>query len=198
MLKRLLDIVLASVLLVGTAPLLALIALVVWMSDGRPVVFTQTRSGYRGAPFTLYKFRTMPPDTGLVDAPRDHVTRVGRWLRRWGLDELPQLWNVLRGDMSLVGPRPTLPEHVARYSAFERQRLAVRPGLTGWAQIHGRNAIEWPERIDLDVWYVHHQSLWLDVRIVLYTPFILLSGRGVYGQDGINAGFEPPASSLHP
>ena len=184
--KRLFDLVVASTLLIGTAPLVGLIALAVWIDGGLPILFYQTRSGQHGKPFTLYKFRTLYPNTGLVDTPRDHTTRVGRWLRRWGLDELPQLWNVLRGDMSLVGPRPTLPEQVARYGPFEQQRLAVRPGLTGWAQIHGRNALSWPERIDLDVWYVDHHSLGLDVRILLQTPRIVMTQTGVHGPGGKN------------
>ena len=192
MLKRLFDVTLAALLLLVGAPLLGLVALAVWIDSGRPVLFGQVRTGQHGTPFTLYKFRTLTPGVGIVSTPHDHVTRVGAWLRRWGLDELPQLWNVLRGDMSLVGPRPTLPQQVARYGAFERQRLAVRPGLTGWAQVHGRNAIPWPERIDLDVWYVRHQSLQLDVRILLWTPFALLSAPRTYGVDGVNLDF--PAS----
>ena len=197
MLKRLFDVLTAGTLLIAATPFLGLVAVAVWIDGGRPVFFSQTRSGRHGSPFTLYKLRTLHPDTGLVDAPRDHTTRVGRWLRRWGLDELPQLWNVLRGDMSLVGPRPTLPQQVARYGAFERQRLAVRPGLTGWAQVHGRNAIPWPERIALDVWYVHHRSLWLDLRILLRTPRAVLMGTGVYGRDGINPGFESSAPTAY-
>ena len=189
MLKRLFDVLAAGALLIGALPALGLVAVAVWIESGRPIVFSQRRSGQHGEPFTLYKFRTLHPSIGLVDAPRDHATRVGRWLRRWGVDELPQLWNVLRGEMSLVGPRPTLPQQVAQYGPTERQRLAVRPGLTGWAQIHGRNAIPWPERIALDVWYVRHRSLWLDLRILLRTPYAVLFGGGVYGQNGINAGF---------
>jgi lipopolysaccharide/colanic/teichoic acid biosynthesis glycosyltransferase len=186
MLKRLFDVLAAGALLIAATPFLCLVAVAVWIDSGRPIVFSQTRSGRHGTPFTLYKFRTLHPNTGLVDAPRDYTTCTGRWLRRWGVDELPQLWNVLRGDMSLVGPRPTLPQQVTRYGAFERQRLAVRPGLTGWAQVHGRNAIPWPERIDLDVWYVHHHSLWLDLHILLRTPRAVLLGTGVYGRDGRN------------
>lgn len=186
MLKRLFDIFATSVLLAGATPLFGLVALLVWVDSGRPILFCQIRSGRFGQPFTLYKFRTLSPNIGLVDTPSNHATRVGRWLRRWGLDELPQLWNVLRGDMSLVGPRPTLPKQVARYGAFERKRLAVRPGLTGWAQIHGRNALPWPKRIALDVWYVRHHSLWLDVRILFRTPRLLMQQTGVYGPGGEN------------
>ena len=189
MLKRLFDVLAASVLLAGIMPFLGLVALTVWIDSGRPILFRQVRSGRHGEPFMLYKFRTLHPDTGLVNAPHEHTTRVGRWLRRWGMDELPQLWNVLRGEMSLVGPRPTLPAQVDRYGPFERQRLAVRPGLTGWAQIHGRNALPWPERIDLDVWYVNHRSLGLDVRILLLTPRIVFRQSGIYGLNGANPDF---------
>lgn len=184
--KRLFDLVLASTLLVIAAPLFGLIAVAVWKDGGQPIFFRQTRVGRHGEPFDLYKFRTLPPGTGLVDTPREYATRVGRRLRRWSLDELPQLWNVIRGDMSLVGPRPTLPDQVEQYGPFERQRLRVRPGLTGWAQIHGRNAISWPERIELDVWYVQHHTLWLDVQILLQTPGILRHPANVYGPDGTN------------
>jgi len=186
MAKRLLDMALAGMLLTLGLPLLAVLALAVWLDGGRPILFCQVRSGRHGQPFRIYKFRTLHPGTGPVDTPHDHATRCGRWMRRWSLDELPQLWNVLRGDMSLVGPRPTLPDQVARYGVFERQRLAVRPGLTGWAQIHGRNAIPWPERIALDVWYVRHRSLWLDLRILLHTPLILMRQAGIYGPLGKN------------
>lgn len=194
MLKRTLDVVLGSALLVTTAPLLGLIALAVWVGSGRPVLFVQRRIGRGGRPFDVYKFRTLPPDPHPTGASRAQATWVGAVLRRWGLDELPQLWNVVRGEMSLVGPRPTLPEQVARYGPFERQRLAVRPGLTGWAQIHGRNALSWPERIAFDVWYVHHRSLRLDLRILLRTPRVLFTGTGVYGTAGMNPDFPSDAS----
>jgi len=200
MLKRFFDLVLASVLLAVTMPIFGLIALAIWMDSGRPILFSQPRSGRHGRRFDIYKFRTLATNTGIVNTPQVHETRAGTWLRRWGLDELPQLWNVVRGEMSLVGPRPTLPEQVAQYGAFEQQRLAVRPGLTGWAQIHGRNAIDWPERIELDVWYVRHRSLWLDVSIILQTPLMLLSGKGVHGPNGCNSSFPPtrPTSKSHP
>lgn len=198
MLKRTIDMLLGGMALVGAAPLLGMVALAVWIDSGRPLLFRQTRSGRHGHPFTLYKFRTLHPGSGPIHRPRDRATRVGRVLRRWGLDELPQLWNVLRGEMSLVGPRPTLPEQTARYGPFERQRLAVRPGLTGWAQIHGRNALPWDERIALDVWYVHHRSLRLDLRILLHTPGVLATGRGTYGPGGQNDDFTRAKSTpLH-
>ncbi len=189
--KRLLDAVLAALLLALGLPLLALLALAVAVEGGGPVLFRQTRAGRGGQPFEILKFRTLRPGGHDPDDPAAHVTRVGRFLRRWGLDELPQLWNVLRGQMSLVGPRPTLPEQAAAYDARERRRLTVRPGLTGWAQIHGRNALSWPERIRLDLWYVDHLSFRLDVQILLRTPRLLWSGRGLYGADGRNPDFPP-------
>ncbi len=193
--KRLGDVVLAALLLVLGLPALVLVAVLIVAESGRPVLFKQTRIGRGCVPFEILKFRTLQPGVHDPGNPRCQVTRVGRVLRRWGLDELPQLWNVLRGEMSLVGPRPTLPEQMAAYGAFERRRLVVRPGLTGWAQIHGRNALSWPERIRLDVWYVDHVSFGLDLRILLRTPYLLISGRGLYGTDGRNPDF---ASEAHP
>ena len=196
--KRALDLVGASLLLLGLAPLLGLVALCIWLDDGRPLLFTQARAGCRGEPFRIFKFRTLTHEPDDPTHPSAYTIRTGDVLRRWALDELPQLWNVLRGEMSLVGPRPTLPEQVEQYGPHERTRLRVPPGLTGWAQIHGRNALSWPERIDLDVWYVQNRSLWLDLRILLYTPLIVLSGTGVEGEDGRNPAFSPPDDSSPP
>ena len=193
-LKRLGDLVGAAVLIVLGLPGLLMLAVMIVVESGRPVFFRQARIGRGGVPFEILKFRSLasaPHDPG---DPAKHVTRIGRMMRRWGLDELPQLWNILRGEMSLVGPRPMLPEQVEACGAFERQRLAVRPGLTGWAQIHGRNALSWPERIRLDVWYVEHRSLRLDVYILLKTPLVLLTGKGTYGTDGRNPDFPPRPS----
>jgi lipopolysaccharide/colanic/teichoic acid biosynthesis glycosyltransferase len=187
--KRLLDVVGASALLVGTAPLAGVLAAAVWLEDGAPIFFTQTRTGRHGRPFRIVKFRTLRTGDHNPARPGDAATRVGRWMRRWGLDELPQLWNVLRGEMSLVGPRPTLPEQTARYGPFERRRLAVKPGLTGWAQIHGRNALPWPARIRLDVWYAEHQRLALDLEILLRTPLALLRSASPDGAGGLNPDF---------
>ena len=194
--KRALDLVGTSVLFVALAPALGLVALCVWLDDGRPLLFTQTRVGVRGEPFRIFKFRTLTHEPADPTRPAAHATRIGPVLRRWALDELPQLWNVLRGEMSLVGPRPTLPEQVEQYGPHERRRLRVRPGLTGWAQVHGRNALSWPTRIDLDVWYVRHQGLTLDLYILLRTPLVLVQGIGVTGADGKNPSF-PPASRSH-
>jgi lipopolysaccharide/colanic/teichoic acid biosynthesis glycosyltransferase len=193
--QRLFDLGVGLLLLVILSPLLAGIAVLIASLDGRPIFFSQVRVGREGRRFRLYKFRTL--ETGPKDPtrPAQHETRLGGFLRRYALDELPQLWNVLRGDMSLVGPRPALPDQVERYGTYERERLRVRPGLTGWAQIHGRNALSWPERIDCDVWYVRHRSLVLDLRILFRTPALLLRGDGVYGADGQNPSFignKPP------
>lgn len=174
--KRLLDLVLGLILLVVSAPVLGLAALAVRLDLGPGVLFRQTRSGLGGRPFTLYKLRTMRPGPG-PDSAR--LTRLGRLLRAGSLDELPELWNVLRGDMSLVGPRPLLPEYLGRYTPRQARRLEARPGITGWAQVNGRNALTWEERFELDVWYVEHQSLALDARILWRTLGCVLSGQGV-------------------
>ncbi|WP_079062611.1 sugar transferase [Peterkaempfera griseoplana] len=177
-------------------PLVLLIALLVRATMGGPVVFRQVRTGRDGAEFEILKFRTMRdrrfPDE--EDAPR--ITRLGRLLRATSLDELPQLWNVLRGDMGVIGPRPTLPEQVVHYSPRQRGRLAVRPGLTGWAQIQGRNSISWPERIELDLWYIEHRSLRLDLRILLRTVGVLLRPAGITGAGGVNPGFPAPSEPV--
>lgn len=185
-LKRGIDLIGAAALLVLLAPLGAVIAAAILLDDGRPVLFSQTRCGRAGVPFTLYKFRTLRTGPKDPTRPADYETSVGGLLRRWALDELPQLWNVLRGEMSLVGPRPVPPRQVETYGSHARLRLCVRPGLTGWAQVHGRNALSWDERIDLDVWYVRHRSLALDLRILLRTFPLLARGTGVYGSRGRN------------
>jgi len=190
--KRLFDVVGASLLLVGLSPLLGLVALAIWGTDGRPVFFVQVRAGRDATPFRLIKFRTLTPGPKDPTRPADHTIQIGEVLRRWAIDELPQLWNVLRGEMSLVGPRPVPLSHVDRYGPRERLRLRVRPGLTGWAQIQGRNALSWPERIELDRQYVRSRTLGLDLYILGCTPGILFSGAGVTGRDGRNP---PPRST---
>jgi lipopolysaccharide/colanic/teichoic acid biosynthesis glycosyltransferase len=166
-------------------PVLAVLAASIVLDTKGSILFLQTRIGYRGRPFRIVKFRSMTTDAEektkgqWIDAQNACVTRVGRFLRRTSLDELPELWNVLVGDMSLVGPRPTLPEQVEKYDAFQRRRLEVRPGITGWAQVNGRNGIPWSERIKLDVWYIDHWSLWLDLRILLMTVGRVLTRKGV-------------------
>jgi lipopolysaccharide/colanic/teichoic acid biosynthesis glycosyltransferase len=180
--KRALDVVLAACTLVLVSPILGLAAVAIKVEDRGPVLFRQSRVGYRGREFGILKLRTMvlgaeSQGAGLaVNEGDPRITRVGRALRRLSIDELPQLWNVLAGDMSLVGPRPTVRWQVERYTERQRRRLDVRPGITGWAQVHGRAALPWDERIELDVWYVDHRSLWLDLRILARTPLALFSG----------------------
>lgn len=184
--RRTVDVIVAALALVVAAPLLALVAMAVAGSMGRPVLFRQTRCGRHGREFRIVKFRTMRParDPGETDPER--LTRLGNLLRRTSLDELPQLWNILRGDMSLIGPRPTLPEQVARYDERQRGRLAIRPGVTGLAQVSGRNALSWPERIELDLWYIEHRSLALDLRILARTAVQVVRPTGLTGPGGIN------------
>jgi exopolysaccharide biosynthesis polyprenyl glycosylphosphotransferase len=182
--KRAVDVVVSAAVLLATLPVVAAIAGVVKATSPGPIIFRQTRIGRRARPFTIYKFRTMIEDPGLSSGPGSHrydeqrVTGVGRFLRKTSLDELPQLWNVLEGDMSLVGPRPDLPYHVERYTPVQRQRLEMRPGITGWAQVNGRNQITWAERIELDVDYVRRWSLLLDLEIIVRTLLVVLAGKG--------------------
>ncbi len=157
-------------------PLMVVTGLAVWAGLGRPLLFVQERPGLGGRPFRLVKFRTMREGSG-SDAER--LTRVGWALRSTSLDELPELWNVLRGDLSLVGPRPLLMRYLPRYTPEQARRHEVRPGLTGWAQVNGRNALSWEKRFAYDVWYVEHQSLWLDLKILWLTVWQVLSRRGV-------------------
>ena len=180
--NRALDIVTAALGLAVTSPLLAVSAIAIKLEDGGPVLFRQTRVGRDGKDFELLKLRTMVVDAerkgaGYAIAAGDsRITRVGRFLRKTSVDELPQLWNVVRGEMSLIGPRPTLRYQVERYTDRQRRRLEVRPGLTGWAQIHGRASLPWDERIELDVWYVEHRSPRVDLKILLRTPLALFGG----------------------
>lgn len=181
--KRTMDIVGAVLGLLLLAPVICVVALLVRTRLGTPILFSQVRPGLHGAPFRMFKFRTMTDARGadgelLTDAQR--LTRLGRTLRAASLDELPELWNVLTGEMSLVGPRPLLTEYLPLYSPRQRRRHEVRPGLTGWAQINGRNAIAWNEKFELDVWYVDNRSLWLDLRIVWLTV------ARVFARDGIS------------
>jgi lipopolysaccharide/colanic/teichoic acid biosynthesis glycosyltransferase len=176
--KRLLDIAIASSLLIVLAPVMAMVAIGVWLDFGSPVLFRQVRPGLHGKPFTLAKFRTMRGGGGPA-SDEQRLTHFGRWLRATSLDELPELWNIVRGDMSLVGPRPLLMQYLPRYSREQMRRHDVRPGLTGWAQVNGRNALTWEEKLRLDVWYVDHQSLALDVRILFETVKAMLSRKGI-------------------
>jgi len=184
-LKRVFDVVVSATALVVLAPVMGLIALAVWRTMGRPVLFRQARPGLHGKPFVMYKFRTM---RDLRDAEGNllpdeaRLTPFGRWLRATSLDELPELVNVLRGEMSLVGPRPLLMEYLERYTPEQARRHEVKPGITGWAQIHGRNNLSWDERFKLDVWYVDNWSLWLDVKILWRTLWMVLRREGISAQ----------------
>jgi lipopolysaccharide/colanic/teichoic acid biosynthesis glycosyltransferase len=187
--SRALDLLVASLALAVAAPVLALAAILIKLESRGPVFYRQRRVGRAGAPFELWKLRTMVPGAETMGAgiyvvegdPR--ITRTGRLLRRLSLDELPNLVNVLRGEMAIVGPRPTVQEQVDRYTERQRRRLEVRPGITGWAQINGRTSLPWPERIELDVWYVEHRSLRLDLRILARTVRMLATGHGLYSDD---------------
>ena len=180
--NRALDVAAASAALAVTSPALAAAALAVKLDDGGPVFYRQRRVGLNGEEFDLLKLRTMEVGAEqkgagyAVNEGDPRITRVGHVLRRLSLDELPQLLNVLRGEMSLIGPRPTLAYQVERYTPRQRRRLEVKPGITGWAQIHGRARLPWDERIELDVWYVEHRSPWLDLKILARTPLALFAG----------------------
>jgi lipopolysaccharide/colanic/teichoic acid biosynthesis glycosyltransferase len=194
--QRVADVLVAVVAGVVLLPVALVVAALVRWKLGSPVMFRQTRVGLGGREFAIQKFRTMRPPAyeGQPDNERD--TPLGSLLRSTSLDELPQLWNIVRGDMSLIGPRPTLPEQVQHYSQRQRGRLAIRPGLTGWAQVNGRNSISWPERIELDLWYIEHRSLTLDARIVARTLLRLVRPEGILGEGGVNPGFpHSPESS---
>jgi lipopolysaccharide/colanic/teichoic acid biosynthesis glycosyltransferase len=180
--KRLFDILVATTLLLLTLPLMLATALAVRLALGAPVLLRQTRPGKGGIPFIFFKFRTMTEErdgAGRLLPDERRLTPFGRWLRATSLDELPQLVNVLKGDMSLVGPRPLLMEYISLYSPQQARRHEVRPGITGWAQVNGRNALSWEERFRLDVWYVDHRSLLLDLRILLLTVLRVFQARGV-------------------
>jgi lipopolysaccharide/colanic/teichoic acid biosynthesis glycosyltransferase len=185
--KRVLDLAITVPAAAVLSPLLGALAAAVKLESPGPVFFRQERVGRHGRPFQILKLRTLydePPSQPvdyLVSAGDARITRVGTFLRRWSLDELPQLWNIIRGEMSVVGPRPTLRYQVEQYTDFQRRRLEVAPGVTGWAQVHGRNRLSWPERITLDVWYVDHRSLGLDLRILLRTLPQLFRPGSVYG-----------------
>jgi sugar transferase EpsL len=184
-LKRVFDVVVSATALVVLAPVMGLIALLVWRTMGRPVLFRHVRPGLHGKPFVMYKFRTMRDlrdAAGELLPDETRLTPFGRWLRATSLDELPELLNVLRGEMSLVGPRPLLMEYLERYTPEQARRHEVKPGITGWAQIHGRNNLSWEERLRLDVWYVDHWNSWLDLKILWRTLWIVLRREGISAQ----------------
>ncbi|HEY4244581.1 MAG TPA: sugar transferase [Kofleriaceae bacterium] len=180
--KRVLDVAVAGGALLVASPLLAASAAAVWLDVGTPILFRQRRIGKDASPFELYKLRTMRAAIDKRGRPLpdgERLTAVGKFLRASSLDEIPQLWNVLRGDMSLVGPRPLLPEYLPRYSPAQARRHDVKPGVTGLAQIEGRNALSWPEKFRLDLWYIDHWSLVLDAKILVRTVAVVLSRSGI-------------------
>jgi lipopolysaccharide/colanic/teichoic acid biosynthesis glycosyltransferase len=190
-LKRVLDLLIAVPGALVTAPVIAVFALLIRLESPGYPIYTQTRVGKDGREFQIYKLRTMVSGAEFVGAGLaiqegdERITRVGTLLRRYSLDELPNLWNVLRGEMSIVGPRPTIPVQVSQYTERQFERLRVKPGITGWAQVNGRAALPWSERIELDIWYVEHQCLALDLRILTRTVRLLRSGQGLYkGETG--------------
>jgi len=191
--KRIFDIIASGLALIILLPIFAIIGIFIKLDSKGPVFFIQERVGKGGKIFRAYKLRTMVDkaekmDKGLKkDDPR--ITRVGRYLR-WGIDELPQLINVFKGDMSLVGPRPTLVEQVDQYTKEHRRRLEMKPGITGWALVNGRNKLSWIEKIEYDIWYIDHWSLWLDLKILLMTLWVVFITReGIYGEGGVNRGY---------
>lgn len=182
LLKRLFDITVSITLLVILSPILLVVALLVCLSLGTPVIFKQVRPGLDGRPFTMYKFRTMTDDRdaeGRLLPDDQRLTMLGRFLRSTSLDELPELVNVLKGDMSLVGPRPLLMEYLSLYTPEQARRHEVRPGITGWAQVNGRNALSWEEKFEYDVWYVDNWSFWLDIKILWMTLVAVLKREGI-------------------
>jgi len=192
--KRIFDILASGIALIVLLPIFAIIGVFIKLDSSGPVFFVQERAGKGGKIFSAYKLRTMVDNAIDIDGEKIsqddlRITRVGKCLR-WGIDELPQLINVFKGEMSLVGPRPTLQEQVKRYSKGHRRRLEMKPGITGWALINGRNKLSWPEKIELDIWYIDHWSLWLDLKILLKTVWVVIFKReGIYGKDGINTGY---------
>ena len=200
--KRLLDLLIAVPVAVITAPVVLLFCVLIRLESHGSPIFTQTRAGKDGRPFEIYKLRTMVTGAehigaGLAVLQGDsRITRTGDFLRRYSLDELPNLWNVVRGEMSIVGPRPTLMGQIELYTDRQRERLLVPPGITGWAQVNGRASLPWSERIVFDVWYVEHRSLWLDLKILGMTARMVFGGHGLYHADesgGVDLGTEVAA-----
>lgn len=194
--KRIFDIFVSLFGLIILFPLFLVVAMLVKIDSPGRIFFMQERIGKAGKPFYPFKFRTMiegAASQGLghtVSKDDERITGVGKFLRKWGIDELPQLLNVLKGEMSLVGPRPTLRYQVEKYNDFQKKRLLVKPGLAGWALVHGRNSLSWEKRIEYDVWYVEHWSLWLDMKIIFKTFYLIFfKQEGVYGKNGINDSF---------
>ncbi|UCH12942.1 MAG: sugar transferase [Candidatus Omnitrophota bacterium] len=194
--KHIIDFLISFVVLIILLPVFIVIALLIKLSSKGPVFFTAERVGKNNKIFKAYKFRTMVDNAinmgmGIETAENDpRITGVGKILRTFSLDELPQLINVLKGQMSLIGPRPALVHQVDQYTEEEKKRLVMRPGLTGWAQVNGRNLISWKERIKLDVWYINNWSLWFDLKVLFMTPKVVLSKEGLYGEGGVVKDYE--------
>lgn len=191
--KRLFDLIVSAILLLALSPIMLVLYGLVHFKLGAPALFRQIRPGLHGEPFTMVKFRTMTDardEKGELLSDNERLTNFGRFLRASSLDELPELWNVLRGEMSLVGPRPLLMEYLPLYTSEQARRHGMRPGITGWAQVNGRNALSWNDKFLLDVWYVDHQSFWLDIRILILTV------KKVLVRDGINAAGEATISKF--
>jgi len=192
--KRIFDILASGIALIVLLPIFAIIGILIKLDSKGPVFFIQKRAGKDGKIFRAYKLRTMVDNAVEIGGKKisqgdSRITRLGKHLR-WGIDELPQLINVFKGDMSLVGPRPTLQEQVNRYSKEHRQRLEMKPGITGWALVNGRNTLSWPKKIELDIWYIDHWSIWLDLKILFKTIWVVIFTReGLYGKDGVNTGY---------
>ena len=180
--KRIFDVALTTIGLVLLSPILLIITIMIWSKYGRPIFFIQKRPGYQGKPFYIYKFRTMSnekDDSGKLLPDGQRITPLGSFLRSYSLDELPELFNVIRGEMSLVGPRPLLMQYLDRYTPRQARRHEVLPGITGWAQIHGRNALTWEDKFEYDIWYVDHWSLLLDIKILMITFWKVIKREGI-------------------
>jgi len=189
-LKRIFDIFASGIALIALLPIFAIIGIFIKLDSKGPAFFVQERAGKNGKIFRAYKLRTMIQGadkiTGTIifGEKNPYITKVGRFIRRTGFDELVQLVNVLKGDMCLVGPRPTLPYQIERYNNIQKRRLSVRPGITGWALINGRNSLTWDKRIELDLWYMKHWSIWLDIKILISTVYVVMKGEGLYAEKG--------------
>lgn len=189
MIKRIFDILISFFAIIIFSPFLFLISLMVLIKFGTPVFFTQIRPGYKGKPFRIIKFRTMTNEkdkNGELLDEELRITPFGIWLRSTSLDELPELFNVLKGEMSLVGPRPLLMEYLPLYNSFQKKRMDFKPGITGWAQVNGRNAIGWPEKFKMDIWYVENQSFWLDVKIIFLTLKKVIRREGISHENEVS------------
>ena len=195
-LKRIIDVVISGIGLIILFPIFVIIGILIKLDSKGPIFFIQERAGKDGKIFKAYKLRTMVENAEKIglgyEVAKDdgRITRVGKHLR-WGIDELPQLINVFKGEMSMIGPRPALPHQIAKYSKEEMRRLEVKPGITGWALVNGRNILSWTERIKLDIWYIDHWSIWLDLKILFKTVWVVIFTReGIYGKDGVTRDYE--------